>query len=404
MASHRPFRPRPDLHLALTHTGSPRTPNTAAPTSSSFSSPYRTPITTPLATTSDFAYQSGKLNVPSPFGGPMRFTPRQKHKYRRYYRAAWLRAKRILASRATWFIFVMLLIMAWWTNGGSGEFDAVTFGGARFGRDFFKDGVTQDMQFFPPSNPKINPLNAPAPTAHEGSSNPTPRTGHVSFRPESPKAKPAAPVSLLTRIDQEEYVLLPNSSFLVSICSGSLSVDEVHNIRIIAPMMDNHGQGMIQLEGLWLSKGGQFERIDGTIQTDDFDDQDIMGAENDEVGGKHQSGLRKLLNGHKRNGLGGGQQVLRDAEELQDFRDRRKMLEIITDTPGSFSRRRQVKRSGGADGLLAGVMGWEYLLGEMFGVDHVAIGVDGMCLTQECIGGTGEPAGLGDRSTWFYIS
>lgn len=240
------------------------------------------------------------------------------------------------------------------------------------------------------------PLNAPAPTAHDDLSNPNRRTGHVSFRPESPNAKPAAPVSLLARIDQDEYVLLPNSSFLVSICSGSLSRDEVHNIRIIAPMTDDHGQGMIQLEGLWLSKGGHFERIDGTIQTNDFDNQDILGAENDEVGGKHQSGLRKLLNGHKRNGLGGGQQVLKDAEELQDFRDRRKMLEIITDTPGSISRRRQVKRSGGADGLLAGVMGWEYLLGEMFGVDHVAIGVDGMCLTQECIGGTGEPAGLGD--------
>ncbi|KAI4196617.1 MAG: hypothetical protein LQ350_006440 [Teloschistes chrysophthalmus] len=396
MASHRPFRPRPDLHLALTHTGSPRTPNMAAPTSSSFSSPYRTPITTPLPTASDSPFQSGKLNVPSPFGGPMRFTPRQKHKYRRYYRAAWHKAKRLLASRVTWLIFVMLLMMAWWANGGSGELDAVRFGGARFGRDFFKNGVTRDMQFFPPSNPKINPLNAPAVTAHDDLSNPVPHSGHVSFRPESPNAKPAAPVSLLARIDQEEYVLLPNSSFLVSICSGSLSRDEVHNIRIIAPMTDDHGQGMIQLEGLWLSKGGQFERIDGTIQTDDFEDQDIMGAENDEVGGKHQSGLRKLLNGHKRNGLGGGQRVLKDAEELQDFRDRRKILEIISDTPGSFSRRRQVKRSGGADGLLAGVMGWEYLLGEMFGVDHVAIGVDGMCLTQECIGGTGEPAGLGD--------
>lgn len=46
--------------------------------------------------------------------------------------------------------------------------------------------------------------------------------------------------------------------------------------------------------------------------------------------------------------------------------------------------------------MLAGVMGWEYLLGEMFGADHVGIGVDGMCLTPDCIGGTGQPAGLGD--------
>ena len=51
---------------------------------------------------------------------------------------------------------------------------------------------------------------------------------------------------------------------------------------------------------------------------------------------------------------------------------------------------------GGADGLLAGVMRWEYLLGEMFGVDHVTIGVDGMCLIQDCVGGTGNPSGMGD--------
>lgn len=77
-------------------------------------------------------------------------------------------------------------------------------------------------------------------------------------------------------------------------------------------------------------------------------------------------------------------------------RERRKVLEVVTDSPGSFTRKQRSQRSGGADGLLAGVMGWEYLLGEMFGADHVGIGVDGMCLTQDCIGGTGSPAGMGD--------
>ncbi|KAL8686216.1 MAG: hypothetical protein Q9218_007266, partial [Villophora microphyllina] len=437
MASHRPFRPRPNLHLALTHTGSPRTPATAAPTSSSFSSPFRTP-TTPLATIAYSPFQSGKLKAPSPFGGPMHFTPRQKHKYRRYCRAAWIKAKRMLNARATWFLAMVSLIMVWWINGGRHELNAVGLGGARFGKDFFKDGVTQGMQFFPPSNPKISyvgrwtatpnqlrrdgtfpgvyfdvrtknttslllslrnapeALVSPAPTAPNDPSNTAAHSGHLSFRPQSPNAKPAAPVSLLARIDQEEYVLLPNSSSLVSICSGSLTRDEVHNIRIIAPMTDDHGEGIVQLEGLWLSKGGQFEHIEGTLRNDDHSDQDFSSAESDEIGEKHQSGLRKLLNGHKRNGLVVEQRVLKDNDELQDFRDRRKMLEIITDTPGSSSRRRPVKRTGGADGLLAGVMGWEYLLGEMFGVDHVAIGVDGMCLIQDCIGGVGEPAGLGD--------
>jgi hypothetical protein len=41
-------------------------------------------------------------------------------------------------------------------------------------------------------------------------------------------------------------------------------------------------------------------------------------------------------------------------------------------------------------------MGWEYLLGEMFGSDHVTIGMYGMCLIQNCIGGAGSPIGLAD--------
>ena len=81
---------------------------------------------------------------------------------------------------------------------------------------------------------------------------------------------------------------------------------------------------------------------------------------------------------------------------LQANRERRKVVEIITDSPGSFTRKHVAHRTGGGDGLLAGVMGWEYLLGEMFGADHVCIGVDGMCLTQDCVGSNGFPAGIGD--------
>ena len=90
------------------------------------------------------------------------------------------------------------------------------------------------------------------------------------------------------------------------------------------------------------------------------------------------------------------------------LRDRKKILEVITDVPGSFRAQHTGGRSGGADNVLAGVMGWEYLLGEMFGADHVGIGMDGMCLTQDCIGGVGFPAGLGDvffrRSVLSQIS
>ncbi|PVH89051.1 hypothetical protein DL98DRAFT_544096 [Cadophora sp. DSE1049] len=74
----------------------------------------------------------------------------------------------------------------------------------------------------------------------------------------------------------------------------------------------------------------------------------------------------------------------------------RRMLEIVTDLPGSMAERDRQKNSDTSRGILGGVMGWEYLLGEMFGSDHVTIGNDGMCLIPDCIGGRGSPAGLAD--------
>lgn len=157
MASQRPLRTRPNLHLALTQqTGSPRNANATISISSRFSSPFGTPTGTPLATSSYSPSGSSRLKAPSPYGGPMHFTPRQKHKYRRYGRAAWLKAKRIFSSRTTWLLFIVVLTLLWWVNGGSEEFNAVKSGAAGLGRDIFQDGVVQNMQFFPPSNPKIH--------------------------------------------------------------------------------------------------------------------------------------------------------------------------------------------------------------------------------------------------------
>ncbi|KAL8933389.1 MAG: hypothetical protein Q9216_006384 [Gyalolechia sp. 2 TL-2023] len=439
MASHRPLRPRPNLHLALTQqTGSPRNPKPTALPSSQFSSPFATPTGTPLATTSYSPFASAKLKAPSPYGRPMQFTPRQRHKYRRYGRAGWLKLRRILGSRVTWLLLVVILILVWWQNGGSEELDIVKLGAAGFGKDFFQDGVTQDLQFFPPSNPKIHYVgrwtatpnqlrkdgtfpgvyfdvkiknttslllslrNMPEePTLSASKPAAEPNTlqsnnDRITFRPNIASNKPAAPVSLLARVDQEEYVLLANASALVSICSSNLQRDAEHNVRIIAPMTDDHGKGVIQLEGIWLSKGGQFEPVEGTLPQDYSDDEDLLTAQSDEVGEKHRTGLSKLLKGSEHGRRGDSQEVLKESEELQDYRDRRKLVEILSDTPGSSGQRRNGTPNGGAHGLLAGVMGWEYLLGDMFGVDHVAIGVDGMCLTQHCIGGVGHPAGLGD--------
>lgn len=161
-------------------------------------------------------------------------------------------------------------------------------------------------------------------------------------------------------------------------------------------MTDDHGQGILEFEGLWLSKGGKLLRVEGSLLSEEFENEDEFSAENDQIGERHRTGLNGLLNNNNHQESGVMKSGNDDHETTSTMPTRKKILEIITDSPGSFPGKRQGTRTGGADGLLAGVMGWEYLLGEMFGADHVGIGVDGMCLIQNCIGGVGQPNGLGD--------
>lgn len=231
-----------------------------------------------------------------------------------------------------------------------------------------------------------------------GTLTPTPHAiGHLSFRPVSMNDKAAPPISLLARVDDDEFVLLPNASLLVSVCPKNLDKFREHRVRIVAPMTDDGGRGVIEMEGLWVSKGGKLKKVEGSMFDEAYADEDLLMAENNIVGERHRAGLSSVVkDGTDHTGI---QLTTQENEEMwQGNQERKKILEVVTDSPGSFTckQKGRGRRTGGADGLLSGVMGWEYLLGEMFGVDHVGIGVDGMCLTQECIGGTGEPAGLGD--------
>lgn len=236
--------------------------------------------------------------------------------------------------------------------------------------------------------------------SHSASARPlsTPSIEHLSFHSAPLSNSQAAPVSLLARIDQEEYILLPNSTSLVSIRVGDLEKHAPHDVRIIAPMTDDGGRGVIQLEGLWLDKGGKLLRVEGSQLGEEVEEEDSFHAENDNIGRNHRIGLGRLLHGGRYEASEKADQDLEgeDTHDQARVKGRKRMLEIITDTPGSLGRQKFGKRTGGRNGLLGGVMGWEYLLGEMFGVDHISIGLDGMCLTQNCIGGTGQPAGIGD--------
>ncbi|KAH6710763.1 hypothetical protein BKA61DRAFT_658609 [Leptodontidium sp. MPI-SDFR-AT-0119] len=164
----------------------------------------------------------------------------------------------------------------------------------------------------------------------------------------------AAPISLLVRIDDEEYLVLPNATSVVSICRGNLSPNLRHEIRIIAPMVGSDSVETLQIEGIWIDDGGQLLPYQSSPSTaDPF------------------------------------------SQQTKDTAQRR-MLEIVTDLSGSIAGKDRRKNTGTSRGILGGVMGWEYLLGEMFGSDHVTIGNDGMCLIPDCIGGRGSPAGLAD--------
>ena len=207
------------------------------------------------------------------------------------------------------------------------------------------------------------------------------------------RRKPAAPVHLVARIDDDEFALFPDSSGLVIICDRTLSRGGRHTIRIEAPVLDAHVRELFEFEGLWLSKGGQLERMNGSLLEKDNSDEDTLEKERDQIGSKHRQKLGFLRPHavHNTHELKAPDEDM-DAERLQS---RRKLLEVITDAPGSALHRPQSKGRP-KSGAFSGMMGWESLLGEMFGADHSSVSIADMCLVQHCHGGVDQPAGLGD--------
>ena len=213
---------------------------------------------------------------------------------------------------------------------------------------------------------------------------------HLSFRPDQTSENPAPPVSLIAQVDHQVYVLLANATALVSISSGELDSVFEHHIRIIAPMTDDGGKGILQVEGLWLNHGGKLLRTEGSTLGKEYANEDARDAQNDLVGERHRIGLSDLIKGRSRT----PEKVLKyDASDKMTVAEpRKKTLEILTDSPGGPSNRQN--RS--LDNPVAGVIGWDCHLGEMFGVDHVLVASDGACLTKDCLGGSNQPVSIGD--------
>lgn len=153
-------------------------------------------------------------------------------------------------------------------------------------------------------------------------------------------------------------------------------------------MTDGNGSEMVQLEGLWIEKGARLGYVDGARAEGAEDDDIKFAEEHSEVGKAHEKGLSRLWHFHLHHSHATSQSsdpaAVTHHDDERGFVRRRKVLEIITDMPGSHSAA-GLRGSNGPRGLLAGVMGWDYLLGEMFGVDHISVGVEGMCLIPDCL-------------------
>lgn len=211
---------------------------------------------------------------------------------------------------------------------------------------------------------------------------------HMSFRSFSSSQKAAQPVSLLVRVDREGYVRLQDASGLVAVRQGDLDPASDHNIRVIAPGVDSNGEMVVELEGVWLSKGGRLASVNSSG----------VGLQAELPGGLQTTNAQGLRKGPQKNGA--------DNELSDEFegakgqkpntpRPTRKIVEVVTDTT-SIRQDSIADPPSGPGGLLSAILGWEYLVGEMFHADPVRISVPGMCVLSGCNGGQGQPATVSD--------
>ncbi|CAG8977212.1 hypothetical protein HYALB_00007906 [Hymenoscyphus albidus] len=167
----------------------------------------------------------------------------------------------------------------------------------------------------------------------------------------------AGPISLLARVDGDEYTIFPNATSVVKLRNGELDPLARHYIRVIAPNIKDNRTTLLQVNGIYIDgKGELLAPLEATT-------------------------LPKKT---------------RAKDKAMTAQTRRKMLEVVTDLPGITTGSLGHKEATPGHEVLRGVMGWDYLLGEMFEADHVSIGADGMCLIQNCIGGRGSPLGISD--------
>ena len=86
----------------------------------------------------------------------MHFTPRRGDRPSHFDNYTFYRIRRSLSSKPLLFLLVLAALTFWWSHGGSNELDYVKLSASGFGRELLQDARTQDLQFFPATNPKIH--------------------------------------------------------------------------------------------------------------------------------------------------------------------------------------------------------------------------------------------------------
>lgn len=138
-----PFRNRPGLRLNIT-------PGYGSP----FASGHGSPNVTPFGLTTYSPFHSASLKPPTPYGGSPRILPKRVSGSSLDY--MWYRLRKLLASRAVWFLVVLSGLLFWWSKSGWYEIDSAMLRSAAIGQGLFHAGGTAELQFFPASNPKIH--------------------------------------------------------------------------------------------------------------------------------------------------------------------------------------------------------------------------------------------------------
>lgn len=207
----------------------------------------------------------------------------------------------------------------------------------------------------------------------------------LNFRPSSKIESPTAPVSVVSRIDQGEYKYFHQcKKGLLALTTAGLESAEDHVVRIIAPGIDDEGQGGMKFEGVWLNNGGRLlpmQRKGETTRTGPLSEPPPMRVE---ASTQYSRPILETEEGQKRT-----VDLCSKSQHLDPLLSPRKTLEIVTNAPHKI-------RAQSSNGSFAALVGWEALVGDMFEADHVNIKMDGVCLTSSCVRTAAQPATVKD--------